>query len=117
MATNKNASIRYIELDKCFSNFGRMYFVDDLVEECNKALYEFSGLVDGVKKRQVYDDITFMQSEQGWNAPLEKYRYGKNVYYRYSDSTFSISQKPMSSEEAKQLKEAMSILTRFKGMP
>ena len=66
MATNKHASIRYIALDKCFSNFGRMYFIEDLVEACNKALYDYTGVDDGVKKRQLYEDINFMQSEQGW---------------------------------------------------
>lgn len=117
MATNKHASIRYIALDKCFSNFGRMYFIDDLLEACNKALYDYTGIGDGVKKRQLYEDINFMQSEQGWEVPLEKFKHGKQVYYRYSDPNFSISKKPITQEEAKQLKEAMSILLKFKGMP
>lgn len=117
MATNKHASIRYIALDKCFSNFGRMYFIDDLLEACNKALYDYTGVGDGVKKRQLYEDINFMQSEQGWEVPLEKFKHGKQVYYRYSDPNFSISKKPITQEEAKQLKEAMSILLKFKGMP
>lgn len=117
MATNKHASIRYLALDKCFSNFGRMYFIDDLVDACNRALYDYTGLMEGVKKRQVYEDINYMQSEQGWDVPLEKFKYGKQVYYRYSDSNFSISKKPITQEEAKQLKEAMSILLKFKGMP
>lgn len=53
MATNKHATIRYQALDKCFANTGRRYFIEDLVEACNKAIYEFSGSADGVKKRQV----------------------------------------------------------------
>lgn len=43
MATNKHATIRYNILDQCFSNSGRRYFIDDLVEACNKALYDYFG--------------------------------------------------------------------------
>ncbi len=68
MSTNKHAIIRYQTLDKCFRNFGRNYTIDDLVEECNKSIYEFTGKEGGIKKRQLYDDIRFMESEQGWSC-------------------------------------------------
>ena len=42
MATNKHAMIRYQALDKCFRNPGRKYFMDDLVQACNDALYDLS---------------------------------------------------------------------------
>lgn len=116
MATNKNASIRYIALDQCFSNFGRKFYMEDLINNCNKALYEYNGTTDGVKRRQIYDDIKFMESEQGWSIPLEKIKDGRQTYYRYSDKDFSINKKPINELEATQLKEAISILTRFKGM-
>ncbi len=67
MATNKHAIIRYQTLDKCFRNPGRTYYIDDLIQACNDAIYEYSGIEDGVKRRQVLDDIKFMESEQGWN--------------------------------------------------
>ena len=63
MATNKHASIRYQALDKCFRNYGRRYNINDLIEACNQAIYEFTGLEDGVKRRQVYADIAYMESE------------------------------------------------------
>lgn len=116
MATNKHASIRYQALDKCFSNFNRRFDINKLVEKCNEAIYNYSGILDGVKKRQVYDDINFMQSEQGWSIPLEKTKDGKLVYYRYSDKNFSIRNSPLNEEEALQLKESISILDRFKGI-
>ena len=65
MATNKHATIRYHTLDKCFSNFNRPYFIENLIEACNQALFDFGGIEDGIKRRQIYDDITFMESEQG----------------------------------------------------
>ncbi len=117
MATNKHATIRYHALDQCFSNWGRKYYIEDLIEACNKALYEFSGTVEGIKRRQVFDDIKFMESEQGWSVPLEKIKDGRRVYYRYDDRNFSIKKQAINELEAKQLKETLSVLTRFKGMP
>lgn len=73
MATNKHATIRYHALDRCFSNWGRRYYIEDLIEACNLALYEFSGVEDGVKRRQIFDDITFMESEQGWSITQSNY--------------------------------------------
>lgn len=117
MATNKHATIRYHALDQCFSNPGRKYFIEDLIEACNSALYEYAGILDGVKRRQIFDDIKFMESEQGWSIPLDRVRYGKRVYYRYSDKNFSIKNQSINESEANQLIETLSILNRFKGMP
>ncbi len=117
MATNKHATIRYHALDRCFSNFGRRFFIEDLIEACNDALNEFSGIEDGVKRRQVFDDITFMKSEQGWSIPLERIKDGRRVYYRYEDKNFSIKNQGINQLEAEQLKETLSILSRFQGLP
>lgn len=117
MPTNKHATIRYHALDQCFANFGRKYFIDDLIEACNNALNEFNGLSDGIKRRQIFDDIRFMESEQGWTIPLERHSEGKRVYYRYFDKNYSIKKQAINEAEANQLKETLSILHRFKGMP
>lgn len=117
MATNKHAIIRYQTLDKCFRNPGKTYYIDDLIEACNDAIYEYSGIEDGVKRRQVLDDIKFMESEQGWNIPLDHIRDGHKVYFRYEDISFSINNQPLNETEENQLKEALLTLSRFKGMP
>ncbi len=117
MSTNKHAIIRYQTLDKCFRNPGRTYYIDDLIHACNDAIYEYSGIEDGVKRRQLLDDIKFMESEQGWNIPLEHIRDGRKVYFRYEDMNFSINNQPLNETEEKQLKEALLTLSRFKGMP
>ena len=117
MATNKHATIRYHALDRCFSNQGRKFFIEDLIKACNEAIYEFAGIEDGVKRRQVFDDITFMESEQGWAVPLVRLKEGKRVFYRYSDKMFSIKNQGINQSEAEQLKETLSILSRFKGLP
>ena len=64
MATNKHAIIRYQALDKCFSNWYKRFDIEALVQACNDALYQFTGIDEGVKKRQVYSDISFMMSDQ-----------------------------------------------------
>jgi predicted DNA-binding transcriptional regulator YafY len=116
MATNKHATIRYQALDKCFQNTGRKYFINDLVDACNKAIFNFDGNSDGVKKRQVQADISFMQSESGFAIELEKVRENRKVYYRYLDSSFSIKKQPLNPSEESQLREALLTLSRFKGM-
>ena len=57
MSTNKHAQIRYNALDNCFSNYGRKYYIKDLVQACNEAIYNFSGKDEGVRKRQIYDPL------------------------------------------------------------
>jgi len=117
MATNKHAVIRYQALDKCFSNFGRRYYIEDLIEACNNAIYDFTGNTDGVKRRQLYEDINFMESNAGYSIPLDKIRDGKRTYYRYSNKNYSINNQPISQTEAMQLKDTIVMLNRFKGLP
>lgn len=117
MATNKNAVIRYQALDKCFRNTGKRYTIKDLIEACNLALSDFNPATDGIKRRQVYDDINFMKSDQGYGVDLEITKEGRTAYYRYRDTSFSINSQPMNETEAIQLKEALLTLNRIKGMP
>jgi len=117
MATNKHAIIRYRALDKCFSNFGRRFYIDDLIKACNDAIYEFTGKTEGIKRRQLYEDIKFMESETGYAIPLDKLNDGKKKYYRYSDKDFSINKQPLTQTEAEQLKDTIMMLNRFKGLP
>lgn len=116
MPINKNANIRYRTLDRCFRDSRRRYFIEDLIDACNDALlsYNFEG---GVKRRQIFDDIRFMESDAGYAIELDRLRDGKRVYYRYQDPSFSINQQPLSQAEATQLQQAVMTLTRFRGLP
>ena len=89
MPNSKHAIIRYQALDKCFRNTGRKYFIEDLVEACRVALVNHTGNDESIQKRQVYDDINFMISENGYNAPIEKDKVGRKVYYFYDDVNFT----------------------------
>lgn len=116
MATNKHAMIRYQALDRCFSNRYKRYYIEDLVEECNKAIYEFTGSLEGVKKRTIFSDISYMESPQGWNAPIKRVYEGKRCYYVYEEVNFSINKKDLSEAELEIIDEALVMLNRFKGV-
>lgn len=117
MPANKHALIRYQALDRCFRARGKQYYGEDLLEAVNHALHEYSGSNKGIARRQLFEDIKYMESDQGWAIPLERNTEGKRVWYRYSDPDFSINKRPLNEDEADQLKEALLTLSRFKGMP
>lgn len=117
MSINKNAYLRYQVLDKCFSNRYRMFFIDDLLNEVNKTLEEFNGVGSKVERRQLFDDIKFMESEAGFSIPLERIRQDKKVYYRYSEPDFSIQNQKISDDEIETINSALMVLLRFRGIP
>jgi predicted DNA-binding transcriptional regulator YafY len=117
LSTNKNATLRYQVLDRCFRNPGRTYFWEDLLNECNLALVELDYESKGIQRRQLFEDIRFMESPQGWNIPLERFRFGKKVYYRYSDLNFSINSQPLNELELSQIKSALVLFSKFRGLP
>ena len=119
MATNKHAQIRYKVLDDCFSNFGRKFYFDDLLEKCNDALAEFYGDEHGgIKTRTLRSDINYMRDragEQGVEIIVEN--DGNGYFYRYSEPDFSVFHQGFNEEEKIQLRETILMLQRFKGMP
>ncbi|NDP26404.1 MAG: WYL domain-containing protein [Flavobacterium sp.] len=117
MSITKNALIRYHALDKCFSNFGRKFSNEDLLKACNNALYDYNFTNEGIKRRQLFEDIKFMESSQGWEIPLQRNKEGRNVYYRYETKDFTINNQPINDFEIEKLKSALLVLSRFKGMP
>jgi predicted DNA-binding transcriptional regulator YafY len=117
MAATKNALIRYKVLDNCFRNPGRRYFIEDLIAECDSILLEIDSESNGISRRQIFEDIAFMESKEGWSVDLMRHKEGKRVFYRYSDISFSINNMPLNEVEINQLKSAIEILSQFKGMP
>lgn len=118
MITTKHQLIRYNRLDRCFQNYGREYTIDDLLELVNEAIIEYDPKSEGIQIRTLRKDISFMKSESGYNAPIEAIKGSNGSYfYRYTDKNFSINKRPLNDTEAEQLKNAVSILTRFEGSP
>lgn len=117
MATNKNAQMRYQILDKCFRNSGKLYFIQDLIDECNKVLKEVDPESKGISRRQIFDDISFMESSEGWGIELFRGKQGRRVYYRYADTSFSINNMPLDETEISRLLTSLQTISQFKGMP
>ncbi len=112
MATNKNALIRYKTIDKCLQNTARQWTLDNLIEACSDALYEYEGKDMNVSKRTVQLDIQLMRSDKlGYNAPIEV--FGRK-YYRYSEPNYSINDIPLTDIDLDILTESMEMLRQFK---
>ncbi len=116
MSSNKNALIRYKILDSCFRNPGKRYFIGDLIQACESMLAEIDPETTGISRRQIFNDIEFMENAKGWSIELERHKDGKKVFYRYKDPAFSINNTPLNQLEISELKDAMDILMQFKGM-
>ena len=116
MPTNKNAQLRYQILDRCFSDFHRKYFIEDLMDKVNDALMDLYGTQISI--RQIREDIQYMKDRVTYNAPIEVYLCeGRKCYYRYSDKSFSIFNNELSVEEVASLRSTIDILGRFQGVP
>ena len=74
MPVNRNALIRYKTIDNCLRHRNRRWTLEDLIEACSDALYEYEGIDKGISKRTVQMDIQMMRSDKlGYNAPIEVY--------------------------------------------
>ena len=108
MPANKNALIRYKTIDNCLRNRYRRWTLDDLVDACCEALYDMEGITKGVCTRTVQMDIQIMRSDKlGYNAPIEVY---DRIYYRYADPYYSITEMPLTIEDCKLIKKAITLI-------
>ena len=111
MPANRNALIRYKTIDNCLRNPYRLWTLDDLVEACSDALYEYEGIRKGISVRTVQMDIQLMRSEKlGYNAPIEVYNH---KYYRHADSSYTITRLPLSVKDITALTSAIEVLRQF----
>jgi len=108
MPTTKRLLKRYSILDRCFSNTGRNYTFDGLKEAINEWMLDKDPQSKGISTRQLRDDIAFMNSSDGWEAPTETYPgEGKKRYYRYDNPKFSINKRPINQTQVEELKMAL----------
>ncbi len=111
MPANRNALIRYKTIDACLRNPYRRWTLEDLVEACSDALYEYEGIDKGISRRTIQLDLQIMRSEKlGYNAPIEVY---ENKYYRYANPDYSIVRLPLSPNDIEVVSEAVSLLRQF----
>ena len=113
MPINKLALVRYKTIDNCLQNHFRKWTLDDLVEACSEALYEYEGIGKGVSKRTVQLDLQNMRSEKlGYNAPIV---VKDKKHYSYDDTNYSITNIPLTRQDLSTLNEVVEVLKQFKG--
>lgn len=113
MPANRNALIRYKTIDNCLRNPYRQWTLEDLIDACSDALYEYEGIDKGISRRTIQMDIQVMRSEKlGYNAPIVVY---DNKYYKYEDADYSITNTPLSEQDLKVMSEAVEVLRQFRG--
>ncbi|PJJ83401.1 helix-turn-helix transcriptional regulator [Mucilaginibacter auburnensis] len=113
MPVNRNALIRYRTIDSCLQNRRRKWTLDDLIDACADALYEFQGIDTGVSRRTIQGDIEMMRSNKlGYEAPIVVV---DKKYYTYSDKNYSITNIPLNDQDMQVLGEVANLLQQFKG--
>lgn len=113
MPANRNALVRYKTIDKCLQNRYRQWTLEDLIDACSDALYEYEGMDKPISKRSIQGDIQVMRSDKlGYNAPIIVV---DRKYYTYEDPDYSITNIPITDQDLGKLSEAVSFLKQFQG--
>ncbi|MFT4018412.1 MAG: WYL domain-containing protein [Agriterribacter sp.] len=113
MPVNRNALIRYRTIDKCLQNRRRKWTIEDLINACSEALYEYEGIDKPISMRTIRLDLNAMRSEQlGYNAPIIVV---DKKYYTYEDADYSITNIPLTTQDLGILQEVSHLLRQFKG--
>lgn len=113
MPINRNALIRYRTIDKCLQNRRRKWTIEDLIDACSEALYEYEGIDRPISMRTIRMDLRAMRSEQlGYNAPIVVL---DKKYYTYGNADYSITDIPLTTQDLSILQEVSHLLKQFKG--
>lgn len=106
--------IRFWAYDRCLQNHSIRYTWQDLQAAANRDLEDHD--YQPIGKTQFFQDIKALKAPP-WLAPIETYKESGQSYYRYSDPHYSIKKQDLNEVEAEQLKSALMVLSRFRGMP
>lgn len=113
MPINKLALVRYKTIDNCLQNRFRKWTLEDLMEACSDALYEYEGITKGISKRTIQLDLQNMRSEKlGYNAPII---VTDKKYYSYEEKNYSITNTPITQQDLETLNEVLHVLKQFNG--
>ena len=112
MPTNKNALVRYRQLDRLLSDHHHYYDIHDLTEKVNDLL-EFDGF-SPVTQRCIEKDLIDMQGL--FSAPIEHEKKNSKNCIFYWNRSFTIFSQEMSREERNLLREVLSTIGQFNGL-
>lgn len=114
MPVDKQVLLRYGVLNRCFRNQFREYTIDDLVDECNKALRRIDK--PDVSKRTVQNDINALEAD--YHIALdESLRKGRKRVYRYEDTRYNLPLFRINDKERNKIGDAIKVLKQFEGEP
>ena len=113
MPINRNALIRYKTIDNCLRRRHVKWTLDELINVCSDALYEYTGVDKIISRRTIQLDIQMMRSGSlGAPAPIEVY---ENKYYRYADPDYSFTDSPLTDDDLKLMGDTVEMLRQFGG--
>ena len=113
MPINRNALIRYKTIDNCLRRRHVKWTLDELINACSDALYEYTGVDKIISRRTIQLDIQMMRSGSlGAPAPIEVY---ENRYYRYKDPDYSFTDSPLTDDDLKLMGDTVEMLRQFGG--
>lgn len=116
MPVDKQVLLRYQVLNRCFRNKYREYTIDDLVDECNKALRKADR--PEVSKRTIQNDIAQLETTDPYYIRLnENLKRGRQRIYRYVDTNYNLPLFRMNDEERNKIEDAIYVLKQFEGEP
>lgn len=114
MPVDKQVLLRYQVLNRCFRNRYRDFTIDDLVDECNKALRKADK--PDVSKRTIQNDINILEADYGIVLD-EKLKRGRQRLYRYRDTSYSLHLFRINDEERNKIQDAIRVLEYYEGEP
>lgn len=120
MATSKHAAIRYEVLDRFLRKPSEDNTQVRLRQVCCDAIAESDTRYESaeISLRTFRSDISYLKKlAEKHNVTIESRLGRKGYYYFYSRADFSIFINELSDSEVGQLKCAMQLLSRFKGLP
>jgi predicted DNA-binding transcriptional regulator YafY len=117
MPATKNALIRYQVIDRCLRDVNSTWTLEQIIDEVSDYLINELAYKKGISKRQIEYDLKFMQSSEGYNAPIENEKAGEKWLWYYSDRKFSITNSPLDKDDADKLNDALIILKQFEHFP
>lgn len=106
MPINKSFLRRMEVLDACLRRKCRRWTIDALLNSVNERL-DFMD-IPRISLRTLYADIHSMRHE--FKAPIERYKYGNEICYRYSQSNYSILKAGLLEEDVQCLLTVTNIL-------
>ena len=102
--------MRIHTIDACLRRRHRLWTIDNLVEACQDALYEYEGISE-ISTRTIRRDLQLMRSGKlGYYAPIV---VKDKKYYTYDDPDFSITKLPLSKADLSALSSALDIIRHY----